>query len=122
MAVNALIVVNNYSVKFPEEIYSFHKKIGLNYMQFIPCVEIDLDNKGTAAQFSVAPEMYGSFLCKLFDLWISDFYNGTHTTFIRFFESVFSLYAGAQPPECTLFKECGIYVVVEHNGDVLKWS
>jgi uncharacterized protein len=25
---------------------------------------------------------------------------------------------GLQPPECTLHKACGIYVVIEHNGDV----
>ena len=23
-----------------------------------------------------------------------------------------------QPPECTLMPECGVYVVVEHNGNV----
>jgi uncharacterized protein len=31
---------------------------------------------------------------------------------------VFHRYVGLEPPECTLLEECGIYVVVEHNGDV----
>jgi uncharacterized protein len=116
--VNALIVVNDYSAGFPEEIYSFHKEIGLNHMQFVPCVETDPDDTTRAAPFSVSDDQYGPFLCRLFDLWLSDFVNSSPTTSIRFFDSVFYTYAGLTPPECTLFSECGVYVVVEHNGDV----
>ena len=116
--VNALSVVNDYSVQFPEEIYAFHKSLGLNYMQFIPCVETDPDDPARAAPFSVSPEAFGRFLVILFDLWLADFANGIPTTSIRYFESVFHLYVGVPPPMCTLFEECGNYVVVEHNGDV----
>ncbi|MEA3223579.1 MAG: anaerobic sulfatase maturase [Thermodesulfobacteriota bacterium] len=116
--VNTLIVVTDYSVQFPEEIYEFHKARGLNYMQFIPCVETDPKNPTRAAPFSVPPRKYGFFLCRLFDLWLDDFVDGVPTTFIRFFDSVLYSYAGMQPPECTLLRQCGVYVVVEHNGDV----
>lgn len=116
--VNALIVVNDYSAQFPDEIYEFHKAHGLNYMQFIPCVETDPKKPTRAAPFSVPPRKYGSFLCRLFDLWLGDFVDDVPTTFIRFFDSVLYSYAGMQPPECTLLKRCGVYVVVEHNGDV----
>jgi uncharacterized protein len=116
--VNALAVLNDYSVRFPEEIYGYFKSIGLNYMQFIPCVEMDPNNPQQSAPFSVLPEQYGQFLCKMFDLWITDFTGNLPSTSIRFFESVFFHYAGLTPPECTLLQECGVYVVVEHNGDV----
>lgn len=116
--VNALTVVNDYSVGFVEEIYEFHKSIGLNFMQFIPCVETDSKDPKRATPFSVSSEKYGVFLRKLFDLWMADFKNGLPTTSIRFFESIFFYYVGLQPPDCNLHKECGIYVVVEHNGDV----
>ncbi|MFC1564997.1 anaerobic sulfatase maturase [candidate division KSB1 bacterium] len=116
--VNALSVINNYSVQFPEEIYGFFKSEGLNYMQFIPCVEPDNNNPGKPAGFTVGPEDYGRFLCKIFDLWIGDFRYGEPTTSIRFFDSVFYNYAGMVPPECTLLHVCGNYVVIEHNGDV----
>ena len=43
--------------------------------------------------------------------------NNTKTS-IRFFDSVFYIYVGMPPPECTLLEECGNYVVVELNGDV----
>jgi uncharacterized protein len=117
-AVNAVSLVTDYSVRFPEEIYNFHKNLGLTFMQFIPCVETDPENPANAAPFSVADDEYGKFLCTLFDLWKADFVDGKPTTSIRFFDSVFSTYVGFESPECTLLKECGIYVVVEHNGDV----
>lgn len=116
--VNALTVLNDYSVQFPEEIYDSHKSLGLNYMQFIPCVEIDPKDRARAALFSVPARKYGEFLCKLFDMWRADFKEGTPTTSVRFFDSVFFSYAGFSPPECTLLGECGVYVVVEHNGDI----
>ena len=116
--VNALVVVNDYSVRFAEEIYRFHKENGLLHMQFIPCVETDPQNPRQSARFSVAAEEYGRFLCELFDLWWDDFRDGKPTTFIRYFDSLFYTYVGLQPPDCTLLPQCGVYLVVEHNGDV----
>jgi len=116
--VNALTVVNDYSVDFPKEIYEFHKSQGLNFMQFIPCVEPDPANSGKAASFSVSGKKFGEFLCKVFDLWYVDIDGVTATTSVRYFDSVFHNYVGFPAPECTLLHECGIYVVVEHNGDI----
>ena len=118
VAVNVLTVVNDYSAGFPEEIYRFHKSLGFEYMQFIPLVETDNNNSGKAAPYSVDQKAYGHFLCKIFDLWQADFQDGIATTSIRHFDSVFHTYVGLESPECTLLKECGNYVVVEHTGDV----
>jgi len=87
-------------------------------MQFIPIVETDKTDPSQAAPFSVTPDKFGEFLCKIWDLWIADFKNGIPTTSVRHFDSVFHTYVGLQAPECTLHKECGVYVVIEHNGDV----
>jgi len=116
--VNVLTVVNNYSVRFPEEIYSYHKAQGLNFMQFIPCVERDPKDSSHLASFSVSAEGYGDFLCKVFDLWLADFMDGMPTTSIRFFEALLFKYAGFPPTECTLLEECGNYLLIEHTGDV----
>jgi serine-type anaerobic sulfatase-maturating enzyme len=124
VSVNALSVVNDYSVNYPKEIYQYLKDTGFTYMQFIPCVEPDsLDPTDrtdplSPAPFSVSPEPYGRFLCTLFDLWLSDFSDHLPTTSIRLFESLLYSYAGYEPPQCTLQEECGNYLVVEHNGDV----
>jgi uncharacterized protein len=115
---NALTVVNDYSVNYPREIYEFHKSLGLTFHQYIPCVETDSADPQKAASFSVNPLAYGKFLCELFDLWWDDFKNGVPTTSIRYFDSVFHTYVGMKAPECTLMQECGVYVVIEHNGNV----
>ena len=116
--VNALSLISDYSVQFPEEIFNFFRELGLNQMQFIPCVESAPGNPTKAATFSVNPESYGRFLICLFDLWIDSFYQGQPTTTIRYFDSVFYSYLNMTPPQCDLQFECGKYVVVEHNGDV----
>jgi uncharacterized protein len=116
--VNALTVVSDYSVRFPDEIYDHHRELGLDYMQFIPCVETDPEDPRRAAPFSVTAEAYGAFLCRVFDRWRADFRDGSPGTSVRFFESLLFSYAGFAPPDCTLCETCGSYLVVEHNGDV----
>lgn len=119
--VNALSVVTDHSARFPEEIYAFLKSLGLTYMQFIPCFEAGgPDYPRQPASFSVPSEAYGTFLCRLFDRWLSDFQEGRPTTSIRFFESLLFSYAGMAAPECTLLSECGTYLVVEHDGQVFS--
>ena len=118
VAVNAMCCITDYSSNYAEELYNYYKGLGLTWMQFIPIVETDKDDPSKAAPFSVTDEKYGQFLITLFDLWINDFKNGEPTTSVRHFESVFHSYVGLESPECTMMKECGPYVVVEHNGNV----
>jgi uncharacterized protein len=118
VATNALATLTDYSVRFPEETYNYFKSLGFTWMQFIPIVETDKNDPSRAASFSVTAEDYGEYLCKIFDLWLSDFENGMPTTHVRHFDSVFYTYVGLEPPECTMMKECGPYVAVEHNGNV----
>jgi uncharacterized protein len=118
VAVNVLATLNDYSVQFPDEIYNYFKSLGLTWMQFIPVVETDLNDPSKAAPFSVSAKGYGEFLCRIFDLWLADFQDGKPTTQVRHFDSVFYTYVGMPAPECTMMKECGVYVVIEHNGNV----
>jgi uncharacterized protein len=118
VAVNVLATLNDYSVQFPDELYNYFKSLGLTWMQFIPIVETDPADPSKAASWSVSAKAYGEFLCRIFDLWTADFENGQPTTQVRHYDSVFYPYVGLQAPECTLLKECGSYVVIEHNGNV----
>ncbi|MCY1633501.1 anaerobic sulfatase maturase [Marinifilum sp. D737] len=118
VATNVLSCLTDHSADHIEEIYNYHKEMGFDFMQFIPIVETDKENPRAAASFSLSPEKYGEVLCKLWDLWINDFQNGIPTTSVRHFDSLFHTYVGIPAPECTLQKECGVYTVIEHNGDV----
>lgn len=118
LATNVLCCLTDYSVQFPDELYNYFKELGLTWMQFIPIVETDPRDPSRAAPYSVSAKAYGEFLRRIFDLWMADFRNGQPTTSVRHFESVFYTYVGMQAPECTMMKECGPYVVIEHNGNV----
>ncbi|MCL4482060.1 MAG: anaerobic sulfatase maturase [Bacteroidetes bacterium] len=117
VAVNAMCCITDYSSDYAEELYNYYKGLGLTWMQFIPIVETDKNDPTKAAPFSLSDEKYGRFLIRLFDLWINDFKNGEPTTSVRHFESVFHSYVGLESPECALMKECGPYVIIEHNGN-----
>ena len=118
VAVNAMCCITDYSADKAEELYNYYKNLGLTWMQFIPIVETDPTDPSKAAPFSLTAEKYGHFLIKLFDLWLADFKDGVPTTSVRHFESVFHSYVGLEAPECSFLKECGSYVVIEHNGNV----
>jgi uncharacterized protein len=114
--VNILAVVSRDSAAMADEIYDFIKAQGFQWMQFIPCVERN-EKTGEAASFSVTPEGYGDFLCRIFDRWWADFDDGKPTTFVRFFDELFYRYVGLEPADCTLREECGAYLIIEHTGD-----
>ena len=111
---NILSVVNNVTGDHADEIYDFLATNGFDFMQFIPCVEVD-PRTGDLARFSVGSEQYGKFLCRIFDKWYG---GGQPTTSVRFFENVLMVYAGVRPEVCEFHDTCGRYVVIEHNGDV----
>jgi uncharacterized protein len=118
VAVNAMCCITDYSSDYAEELYHYYKSLGLTWMQFIPIVETDKQDPTKAASFSLTDEKYGHFLNKLFDLWYNDIQDGVATTSVRDFDSLFYSYVGMEAPECIHSKECGNYVVVEHNGNV----
>lgn len=114
--VNALSVVNDYSVQWAAESYNYLKALGFQYLQFIPCVETDQENSRIPASFSVSSEAYGEFLCQIFDLWAADWQGGKPTTSERMMDNMLGIYLGLESSECTFRHACGDYLVVEHNG------
>jgi uncharacterized protein len=120
--VNILVTVNDYSVKYPQEIYNFLVENGFIFMQFSPVLEHDPQNQKIAAAYSVNARDYGRFLHKLFKLWLKDFdwEQLKQKTSIRFFDSLLQIYIGMIPDHCALHKTCNDYLVIEHNGDLFS--
>ncbi|TFG48070.1 MAG: SPASM domain-containing protein [Candidatus Brocadiia bacterium] len=87
--------------------------MGIRYLQFIPCIETD-PATGKLADFSVTPEQYGRFLCRIFDRWYE--YGPTKLS-IRDFDSVLAYCISGKHTICTFDKLCADYIVVEHSGD-----
>ncbi len=120
---NAMAVINDYNADHPEEFYNFFKSIGCRYIQFTPIVERLTGNddiaspieRGSLADFSVSPEQWGEFLCRLFDLWVKE---DVGRVFVQIFDSTLANWCGVPPGVCSLDKECGHAAVMEYNGNV----
>jgi uncharacterized protein len=87
---------------------------GFRYLQFIPCIERD-PATGGLTDYSVTSEAYGRFLCDTFDEWVRP---KRPNVFLRLFDAFLITLVTGETPYCGFAKECGSYVVIEHNGDV----
>ncbi len=124
---NAMAVVNRLNADHPVEFYDFFKSIGCRYIQFAPIVErlhnhedgrhlaSPVQEDERLADFSVTPEQWGNFLCRLFDEWIR---NDVGRYFIQIFDATLANWVGAEPGVCSMAKTCGHAGVMEFNGDV----
>jgi uncharacterized protein len=104
---NALSLVTPLAACQPERVFGFLVEQGLEYLQFIPCVE--------EAVFGLHPEQWGDFLCATFDLWLP-LREQVHVRHID--DLLLKLLGRGQETSCCWQPECGDYLVVEHNGDV----
>jgi len=110
---NTLTLLNNKNVEHPERIFDFLVRLGVKYLQFIPCVELDA-MMGKVTDFSITPQQYGDFLCRLFDHWYK---SGPKKVSIRDFDSILSYCIAGKHTICTFDRQCAQYIVIEHNGD-----
>jgi uncharacterized protein len=111
---NTLTLVNHLTADRPDEVFDFLIGLGVRYLQFIPCVEVD-PQTGRIAEFSVSPKQYGDFLCRIFDRWMEF---GPQNLSIRDFDSTLGYCISGHPTICTFDRQCSQYIVVEHSGDV----
>lgn len=113
---NILTVVNTQTAKKIQSIYTFFKKNGFRYLQFIPCLD-PLGEEPGQRDYSLTPEAYGEFLCRLFDLWYKDLMNGEEVS-IRQFDNYIQMLMGYPPESCGMSGVCSFQNVVESDGSV----
>ena len=114
VALNTLTLLNAKNAERPDEVFDFLAGLDVMFLQFIPCAELN-PSTGEIADFSVTPEQYGEFLCRLFDRWYE--YGPTKLS-IRDFDSILSYYITGGHSICTFQSRCNQYIVIEHTGDV----
>jgi uncharacterized protein len=137
--VNTLTVVHRRNAAKALEVYEFLKANGSRVMQFIPLVEragspdaTSADGAGPlsgppdplkprpdpAAQvtpWSVLPEDFGAFLCRIFDHWVR---YDVGRVFVTIFDWQLSIHMGLGSPVCIFAETCGRTLAMEHNGDI----
>lgn len=132
---NVLASVTPVSTADPMRVYSFLKQAGVKFVQFTPVVERLPDDaarelglqlavgirSGERLQtvhltpWSVQPEAYGDFLCRIFDAWVR---HDVGSLFVMNFEWAFAAYEGLPTRVCQFMPICGYSPIIEHNGDV----
>ncbi len=141
VAFNTLTVVSPANVTRPLPVYRFlTREIGATYIQLIPCVEPKgfedvapqrwapehLPKLGERAskpghpesvvtEWSVDPDAYGEFLCKVFDEW---FHADLGRVLVNLFETLVVRRLGRRSQLCVFGEFCGKGVAVEHDGSV----
>ena len=110
---NTLTLLNDRNVGHPDEVFDFLVGLGTKFLQFIPCVELD-EVTGKVTDFSVTPEQYADFQCRIFDRWVE---YGPGKLSIRDFDSILSYYVTGRHTICTFDRQCSQYIVIEHTGD-----
>jgi uncharacterized protein len=140
---NALCVVNRENAKFPLDVYRFlTRELGAKRVQLIACVEpkvfrdvapqhwepAQLPVVGTpqakpgapdsvVTDWSVDPEDWGAFLCKVWDDWHSRDCGKVH---VDLFETAVAQSLGLPSQRCVTAEFCGKALAVEHDGDVFS--
>lgn len=121
---NVLATVNSANADFPEETYKFLRSLGTPFLQFTPVVERikrdgmlahQGDEEIELAEFSVKPEQWGKFICKVYDLWVKE---DVGNIYVQLFDATLANKVGIPSPVCTMAKECGDGLAIEFNGDV----
>jgi uncharacterized protein len=130
---NVLACVNRETAKRPLDVYHWFKDNGVEFIQFIPIVELapneeskdlglDLgvpaphdESEPPVTEWTVLPEDYGNFLITIFDEWVR---NDVGSMFVMNFEWALVSYIGLEMPACFFSPECGNAGIIEHNGDV----
>jgi uncharacterized protein len=114
--VNALCVVTRQCARSPQKAYETLKRLGFRYLQFIACLDPGDGERGRMP-WSLTPEAYGEFLCRLFDLWYLDWEKGDYHS-VRLFDDYVHLLLGDGAGTCATCGRCGCSFVVEADGTV----
>jgi len=111
---NILVLLNNINVQHPDELFDFFIGLGVQFLQFVPCVEKAENDSKKASSYSISPEEYGKFMNRIFDRWLD---YDIRKLSVRLFDSMLSYLLGNPHTECTFGRQCADYIVIEHNGD-----
>ncbi len=134
-----LSCVNSLTSKYPLDVYRFLRdEVGAPRMQFIPIVEpvgfrqvapwrwdtrlmpamgSPLARPGTPGSvvegWSVDPEDWGDFLCRIFDEWLQ---KDLGKVYVHYFDAAVETWMGHVSPLCTQSPMCGKGLALERDG------
>jgi uncharacterized protein len=138
---NTLTCVHRHNASRPLDVYRFlRRELGSTYLQFIPIVEIrgfettapetwDASRlpiigspqsrpdhpDSVVTEWSVDPDEYGYFLCKIWDEWMN---RDVGKVLVNFCETLVAQRMGLPSQLCVFAEQCGKGMAIEHDGGV----
>jgi len=112
VAPEILCVVHSGNSPYPLNVYRFFRQLGVTYISFIPLAE--QHSGGGATEGSVDPEVWGEFLCTVFDEWLS---KDIGKIKVQIIEEALRTAFNQEHTLCIFKPVCGGVPVVEYNGD-----
>lgn len=110
-----LCVVSVVNQEHPAEVYDLFRRMGAEFITFLPLVERRADLPRGVSALSVDPIKFGNFLCAVFDEWVEKDIGNIK---VQVFEEA-ARTAFLQDHTLCVFKEnCGGVPVLEKNGNV----
>jgi uncharacterized protein len=118
---NILTVMTPVTARHIAKIYTFYKKQGWRYMQFIPCLSPLHDQE--SKNYALSPDQWLEYNKKLFDLWYTDnkialTAGSLPAVSVRHLDDYLRLVAGQQPESCGTLGFCTVQNVIEADGSV----
>ncbi len=113
---NVLAVLTRDSCKGFSKTYNFFVRSGLEYQQYIPCLD-PLEEVRGGHEWSLRPEDFEQYLRSAFDCWYHDAMSGKKR-YHRFFDNLLIMADGQPPEACGMSGVCSMQYVIEANGDV----
>lgn len=110
---NVLVLVSRANVRHARAVYRYLVGLGLQFHQYIPCVEFD--SNGVLQPYAIDSSAWGEFLCELYDTWRE---GDQRRVSIRMFDSIVAWESSRERTVCTMGRDCRHYFVVEYNGDI----
>lgn len=112
---NVLCVVTDNTARHGKKIYSFFKKCGFKYLQFIKLID-PFDDK-TKVNGKLTPKKYGKFMIDIFDEYYNDYLNGIYVS-VREFDNFIRLILNKPAELCGMNGVCTGYFVIESDGSI----
>ncbi len=113
---NVLAVLTKDSCRSFNKTYNFFNRSGLEYQQYIPCLD-PLGDKRGGEEWSLTPDDFEKYLKSAFDCWYHDAMSGKKK-YHRFFDNLLLMVDGRPYEACGMSGVCSMQYVIEANGDV----
>lgn len=130
---NLLTVVSRTNASDPLGVYHFLKEVGAGFIQFIPLVERQSDERARTlglglatppgsspatspvTRWTVEPHAFGNFLIAIFDDWVR---HDVGSISVGISDEALRKWAGIKGGMCVFNETCGDALAMEHNGDL----